>query len=280
MKATISAILEADVLHQIVVKSAPALNCLDNCGEVVINQDHVTGFLGDFSSRDAHGNADISGFQRGRIVHSVARHSDYIALLLERLDHPDFVFWSDSRNYADCGDALVQLVVTHGGQFRAGYRFALDAKLGGNRSGGRCVVAGNHPNPDSGVVAKGNSVFCFLARRIDDADKTDEVAGSAPVPSGRLPGRMSSRGDVSRRAWPSPGGPPMRGDRSQSGRARGIRQRGARAVYVWELDERESRTSGAPLTKQRTTVRRTTSMSWNVAMNLYAESNGTSPTRG
>ena len=45
-------------------------------------------------------------------------------------------------------------------------------------------------------------------------------------------------------------------------------------------DERASSTSGAPLTKQRTTLRPLSSISWNVAMNLYSESNGTSPTRG
>ena len=45
-------------------------------------------------------------------------------------------------------------------------------------------------------------------------------------------------------------------------------------------DERASRTSGAPFTKQRTTLRPSSSSSWNVAMNLYSESNGTSATRG
>ena len=40
-------------------------------------------------------------------------------------------------------------------------------------------------------------------------------------------------------------------------------------------------TSGAPFTKQRTTSRPLRSvMRWNVAMNLYSESNGTSATRG
>ena len=45
-------------------------------------------------------------------------------------------------------------------------------------------------------------------------------------------------------------------------------------------DERASSTSGAPLTKQRTTFRPSSSISWKVAMSLYSESNGTSATRG
>ena len=45
-------------------------------------------------------------------------------------------------------------------------------------------------------------------------------------------------------------------------------------------DERASSTSGAPLTKQRTTFLPSSSISWKVAISLYSESNGTSPTRG
>ena len=47
------------------------------------------------------------------------------------------------------------------------------------------------------------------------------------------------------------------------------------------VDERDKSTSGAPLTRQRTTALPDSSFtSWKVAMNLYAASKGTSATRG
>jgi hypothetical protein len=55
--------------------------------------------------------------------------------------------------------------------------------------------------------------------------------------------------------------------------------RSASGIHTWA--PRSMRTSGAPLTKQRTMGRSCASViSWKVAMNLYSESNGTSAIRG
>ena len=52
----------------------------------------------------------------------------------------------------------------------AGDRPALDAQLPGDRGGRRRVVAGDHPDPDPGVVALGDRDLGLGSRRVDDAD--------------------------------------------------------------------------------------------------------------
>ena len=67
-----------------------------------------------------------------------------------------------------------ELLVAHRGELGAGHRPSLDAQLGGDRGGGRGVVAGDHPNPDAGVVALGDRGLGLGARRVDDADHREQ----------------------------------------------------------------------------------------------------------
>ena len=78
----------------------------------------------------------------------------------------------------------------------AGDRPALDAQLAGDRGGRRGVVAGDHPDPDPGVVALGDRGLGLGARRVDDADhrqqrelldQVDQVAARR----GTVPGSKS-----------------------------------------------------------------------------------------
>ena len=99
--------------------------------------------------------------------------------------------------------------------------------------------------------------------------------------SSRSPPGRSSRGRCRARPRPAPAGPRRRAGRSRPGRDRGRPPRARLEPSASRIcDERASSTSGAPLTKQRTTLRPPSSISWNVAMSLYSESNGTSATRG
>jgi len=56
---------------------------LDDGRKVVVHKDNVGGFLGDFSARDAHAEADVCELERGAVVCSIAGHGHDLALLLE-----------------------------------------------------------------------------------------------------------------------------------------------------------------------------------------------------
>ena len=55
-----------------------------NGGEVVISQDHITGFLGNFCASDAHGYPNICQFQGRCIVHTISRHGCNVAHLPQK----------------------------------------------------------------------------------------------------------------------------------------------------------------------------------------------------
>merc|ERR1712004_171652 len=56
-----------------VVKDQPALlNTSNNGGKVVVEQDHVSGLLGDVGAGDTHGNTDVGLLQGGRVVDTIS----------------------------------------------------------------------------------------------------------------------------------------------------------------------------------------------------------------
>ena len=142
------------------------------------------------------------------------------------------------------------------------------------------MVAGDHAHLDPGLLAERDRVPRLLARRVDDADQ-GEQRQVLHLREQVAAGVEARRVDVARGRRRARAGPRRRGGRSRPGRGRGRPPRArSRRRRPGSCDERASSTSGAPLTKQRTTLRPSSSISWNVAMNLYSESNGTSPTRG
>ena len=90
-----------------------------------------------------------------------------------------------------------QLLVAHRGELGAGDRAALDAQLAGDRGGRRRVVAGDHPDPDAGVVALGDRRPGLGPRRVDDADHREQGELLDLVDAGRRPA-VSDAGSKSR----------------------------------------------------------------------------------
>ena len=64
----------------------------DDGGKVVVRQDDVGGFPGNVGPGNAHGDANVSGLQSGRVVDAVAGHRHDRAAALKRLDDAQFVF--------------------------------------------------------------------------------------------------------------------------------------------------------------------------------------------
>ncbi len=238
-------------------------------GEVVVGEDHDRGLLGDLGAGDPHRHADVGLLQRRRVVDAVARHRHDVAGLLQRLDESDLVLRRDASDDADGGQAGGELVVAQRGELGAGERFAGDAQLGADRGSGDRVVAGDHPHLDAGAVALGDGRLGLGAWRIDDADhgqerevldELDQVA--VRIERGRI--------EVTPRHHHDPlallGHPIVLVD----GQMAVLVGHGARSPSGSQNEPpRSISTSGAPLTKHRTTARPFSSVtSWNVAMNL------------
>ncbi len=64
---------------------SPLLHRADDGGEVVIGEDHLARLFGHVGAGDSHRHADISAFERGRIVHPIARHRNNMPERLQRL---------------------------------------------------------------------------------------------------------------------------------------------------------------------------------------------------
>ena len=56
------------------------LNSLDNCGEVVIGEDHVRGLLGDFSASDTHGDTNMGLLESWCIIDTITSHCNDFTL--------------------------------------------------------------------------------------------------------------------------------------------------------------------------------------------------------
>ena len=81
---------------------------LDDGAEVVVGEDHLGALLGNFGTGDAHRDADIRGFDGGRVVHAVAGHGHDIALPLQRFDDLQLVFRRDARVDGDVAGGVVE----------------------------------------------------------------------------------------------------------------------------------------------------------------------------
>ena len=166
------------ILADVVVDAAAFLDRLDDAGEVVVGQHHVGGLLGDVGAGDAHGDADVGGLERGRVVDAVAGHGDDMALALQRADDAQLVFGIDAGEHAHVLDDGIELGVVHGAQLGAGDdpRAGLeDVQFARDRLGRRGVVAGDHDGADVRAAAqRATASFTSGARRVDHADQAEQ----------------------------------------------------------------------------------------------------------
>jgi len=68
-----------------------------NGGEIVIGQHQIGRFACGIRAFFAHGDANISSFECGRIVDAIARHGYQMSLCLQRRNQTQFVFRTGAR---------------------------------------------------------------------------------------------------------------------------------------------------------------------------------------
>ncbi len=80
----------------------------DDGAEIVVGEDHLGALLGHFGAGDAHRDADVGGFDRGRVVHAVTGHGHDVPLPLQGFDDAQLVFRRDPRVYGHRAGGVVE----------------------------------------------------------------------------------------------------------------------------------------------------------------------------
>ena len=75
-----------DGLFEVVVNRAAFLHRMNDSGEIVVGQNHHSGFLGSLGPFHAHCHPDIGTFEGRGIVHPVAGHGNNAAFGLQRFN--------------------------------------------------------------------------------------------------------------------------------------------------------------------------------------------------
>jgi hypothetical protein len=168
---------EAHELPDVVVDAPPLAHRRHDRGEVVVEQHDVRRLARDVSAGPAHRDADVGLAERRRIVHPVTGHGHELALPLERRDDADLLGRIDARENPHAAQPVVQLIIAHTRQRRAGDDLCCvfgDAKPPGNGERRVRMVSGDHHRHDSRRLAGSHGALRFRTRRIDDADETEQ----------------------------------------------------------------------------------------------------------
>lgn len=77
--------------------------------KIVIDQNHVSGFLAHIGAVLAHGDSDVSSFQSDTVVDTIASHADDVARMLKCFNNRQLVLRCDAIEHADVVDDFFQL---------------------------------------------------------------------------------------------------------------------------------------------------------------------------
>ena len=107
----------------------------------------------------------------GRVVDAVAGHGHDVTLRLEGLDEQYFVLGRHPADDTDVVDPGQALRVGHGGEVRPQDGLATDPDLLGDGGPGGDVVAGDHPDPDVGCLGLGHRRLGLGPGRVHHPDQ-------------------------------------------------------------------------------------------------------------
>ena len=178
-------------LRQVVEDVAPFLHRGLDRGEVVVGENHVCGTLGHVGAGDAHGDADVGLFERGRVVHTVAGHGHDMTARLERPDQPQFLLGRNTGEDCRAFDHVGQLIFAQFAQVASAHREAIrrafETDGAGNGRRGEKMIAGDHLHPDARGAAVAHGFDRFRPRGIDHPLQPEESESLCDVPMLDLP---------------------------------------------------------------------------------------------
>ncbi|GBE60675.1 hypothetical protein BOVATA_021680 [Babesia ovata] len=166
------------------VDASAFLDSGDDRLEIVVDEDHVSGLLGNFSSSDSHGNTDIGHLQRRCIINTITRHGHSFAQLLEyghnillvfglssaeynALRAYDTSFFTIGQFFEFLTSVRVVELVAHSRELCRQYAYTFR-----NSFRRQLVVTGDHEHPNAGRVRHFNGLLNLWPRRVQDTRKT------------------------------------------------------------------------------------------------------------
>ena len=165
----------SDGLLDVAVNAAAVPDGLYDSGEVVVHQNQIRRFPADLRAPAAHGDANIGIFERRRIVDAVPRHGDNFAVCLQGLHDAHLVLGQHAAENIRAADALLQLLLAHGGKFCASQNIVVgQADAPGDalsRAGG---VSRDHDDADARLPAVRQIRLDAISWGIQQADETIE----------------------------------------------------------------------------------------------------------
>jgi len=241
--ATIGGQDEQQRLLDVVEDRAAFAHRAGDGGEVVVRQHQRGGFARRVRAAHAHGDADVGGLQRWRIVHPVAGHGDQLALALQGRDQAQLVFGAGPRDDLGLAQTFAKLIVVELFDFLAG-QWLVGIKLQSATDGGRSdgVVAGDHQHQDARSAAFFHRFDGLGAGRVDHPHEAEQGEAGLDVIEVQRGGVdvNSQRARASRRC-PSPAAASIL--RSQCARSRSCPDA--------SRTHRSSTFSGAPLSRMK-----------------------------
>ena len=133
--------------------------------------------LGHFCSGNAHGNTDVSRFQRRCVIDAVACHGDHVAFCLQCSDDSQLVRGrhpgvNGCLAHGSGKTGFVQRIEFYPGQrHSAGFH---NTQIGCDARSRAGVVAGDHDHPDTGPASIRNGLPGFFSRWVQHADRADK----------------------------------------------------------------------------------------------------------
>ncbi|KAI6767611.1 hypothetical protein HG530_005620 [Fusarium avenaceum] len=172
--------LELEELLDRVVNSTTPAESNNDRREVIIHEDNIGGFLGDFGSSNTHRETNISSLESRGIVSTITSDSDNLTQRSQGLDENTLILGTGAGENTElldnsntvCFAELAEILTLHDGVGLIDSLLGKDTTVEGNGAGSFDVVTCNHLDVDRGNSTVLHSLGDTLADRILDTDDT------------------------------------------------------------------------------------------------------------
>ena len=170
-----------DVAHRVadvVVDAPPQPHGVDDRAEVVLEQHEMRGLARDVGAAAAHGDADVRGLERRRVVHAVAGHRDHFAGRAVRLHQAQLLLRTHAREHVHPAHAPARAprrpcaAISLPVSAPPATSMPASARDAQRRPG---IVAGDHHHADAGLRGTARPRGHRGAQRIGELDEPDEA---------------------------------------------------------------------------------------------------------
>lgn len=177
-------VVEMSYLLDVVEQASSLTDSGHDGSEVVVRQNHVSGFLADIAAVQPHGHTNVRTLQCRRVVHTVAGHYTVLATAMERVKHAKLGSraasseheWQSVHLVQSLFGELVKVLSGHDSRVAGRVRDvrADDADFACDGGGGLEMVTSEHVHSDARSLTLLDGASRLHARRVVQADQSSE----------------------------------------------------------------------------------------------------------